>query len=127
MKRKALEFILVASEEFKKDMLSGMCSKEAYAWWKWGNLNFIIEDPEEFHRKEQALKRGEIYLPGAGDSKNKKNGDKQAKVSNVVYQDVNVKKEGSIFKRGFLCLKENGLRYTIKRIFYKIRRRFGKR
>ena len=99
---KALEFLLVASEEFKNDMLSGICVKDAYSWYKWNNLNFIIENPKEFHKMRQADKKGEAYVrPG--------------------------EKKGNIFKRGFRCIKENGLLYTIKRFFGKLKRRLRRR
>ena len=99
---KALEFLLVASEEFKRDMLSGMCLKEAYPWYKWNNLNFIIEDPEEYHKMRQAEKKGEVYV---------REGEKK----------------GNIFVRGIRCIKENGLGYTIKRFFLKLKRRLRRR
>lgn len=99
---KALEFLLVASEEFKRDMLSGMCLKEAYPWYKWNNLNFIIEDPEEYHKMRQAEKKGEVYV---------REGEKK----------------GNIFVRGARCIKENGLGYTIKRFFLKLKRRLRRR
>ena len=95
---KALEFLKVASEEFKADMLSGMCLKDAYPWYKWGNLNFIIEDYEEYHKMRQAQKRGEEYVRV-------------------------VKREGSIFKRGLACVRENGLSYTVKRFLQKVKGR----
>ena len=99
---KALEFLLVASEEFKRDMLSGMCLKEAYPWYKWNNLNFIIEDPEEYHKMRQAEKKGEVYVRER-------------------------EKKGNIFVRGIRCIKENGLGYTIKRFFLKLKRRLRRR
>ena len=99
---KALEFLLVASEEFKRDMLSGMCLKEAYPWYKWNNLNFIIEDPQEYHKMRQAEKKGEVYV---------REGEKK----------------GNIFVRGIRCIKENGLGYTIKRFFLKLKRRLRRR
>lgn len=99
---KALEFLLVASEEFKRDMLSGMCLKEAYPWYKWNNLNFIIEDPEEYHKMRQTEKKGEVYV---------REGEKK----------------GNIFVRGARCIKENGLGYTIKRFFLKLKRRLRRR
>ena len=98
---KAHEFILVASEEFKEDMLLGICSKDAYSWFKWNRLNFIIDDPEKFHKRFQAERAGD-----------------------AVYDDE--EKKGNIIKRGFKCLKENGLWYTIKRFFLKLRRRIFK-
>ena len=94
----ALEFLLHASEEFKKDMLEGMCLKKAYPWYKWNTLNFIIESPEEYHKMRQAEKAGEVYV---------REGEKK----------------GNIFKRGLKCIKENGLWYTIKRFFLKLKRR----
>jgi len=54
----AKEFILVAAEEFKRDMCEGMCLKDAYPWYKWNNLNFIVEGPEDFHEMRQAEKQG---------------------------------------------------------------------
>lgn len=99
---KALEFLKVASEEFKNDMLSGMCLKEAYPWYKWNHLNFIIEDYEEYHKMRQAEKRGEEY----------------------VYVRP---KEGTRIQRGLRCIRENGLGYTVKRFFAKLKRRLGKK
>ena len=52
----AREFILFASEEFKRDMYEGMCLKDAYPWYKWNTLNFIIEGPEDFHTVSQREK-----------------------------------------------------------------------
>ena len=99
---KAKEFILAASEEFRRDMLSGMCSKEAYPWYKWNNLNFIIEAPLEYHKMRVAEKAGDVYISP-------------------------MMKKGNILQRGLRCLKENGLVYTLKRFFSKIKRRiFGK-
>lgn len=99
---KALEFLAVASEEFKRDMLNGICIKDAYPWYKWNNLNFIIEDYEGYHKMRQAEKRGE-KSPSDGE------------------------KKGSLLKRGIRCLKENGLIYTIKRFFQKLKRRLRRR
>ncbi|MBO5312962.1 MAG: glycosyltransferase [Clostridia bacterium] len=98
----AREFLLHASEEFKRDMLEGMCLKEAYPWYKWNNLNFIIEDPEGFHRMRHAEKVNEVYVPEP-------------------------QRRESLFKRGIRCIKENGLIYTIKLIFRKLRRRLRRR
>ncbi len=99
---KALEFLAVASEEFARDMLNGICVKDAYPWYKWNNLNFIIEDYEGYHKMRQAEKRGEVYV---------REGEKRQ----------------SLFKRGLRCLKENGLGYTIKRLFQKLKRRLRRR
>ncbi len=99
---KSREFLLHASEEFKKDMLEGMCIKEAYPWYKWNNLNFIIEAPEEYHKMRWREKRGEVYVP-------------------------EYEKKGNIFKRGIKCVKENGIIYTIKRFFLKLGRRLRRR
>jgi hypothetical protein len=99
---KALEFLKVASEEFKRDMMSGMCLKDAYPWYKWNHLNFIIEDYEEYHKMRQAEKRGETY----------------------VYVRP---KEGTLLQRGIRCIKENGFGYTLKRVFSKIKGRGGKK
>ena len=96
-KEKAKEFILVASEEFKADMLHGICLQDAYPWYKWNALNFIIEDPIGYH-----LERcGERKLEKA--------------------------KKGSLIKRGMRCLKENGLSYTVKLFFIKLKRRLRRR
>ena len=100
---KALEFILVASEEFKEDMLLGICLQDAFPWYKWNTLNFIIEDPEEFHKMRQAQKAGKPYTP-----------------------KWELERQGSRFKRGIRCLKENGFKYTVKKIFSKIKRRLHK-
>ncbi len=100
---KALEFILVASEEFKEDMLLGICLQEAFPWYKWNTLNFIIEDPEEFHRMRLAQKAGKPYTPKWEEER-----------------------QGSRFKRGMRCLKENGFKYTVKKLFSKIKRRLHK-
>lgn len=99
---KAREFLLVASEEFKRDMLAGVCEKSAYPWYKWNNLNFIIDNPEQFHKMRQAEKKGEVYVHES-------------------------EREGSLLKRGIKCLKENGLRYTVKRFFQKLKRRLRRR
>lgn len=99
---KSREFLLHASEEFKKDMLEGMCIKEAYPWYKWNNLNFIIEAPEEYHKMRWREKRGEVYVP-------------------------EYEKKGNIFKRGIKCVKENGIIYTIKRFFLKLGRRLRRK
>lgn len=99
---KAHEFLLVASEEFKRDMLNGVCYKEAYPWYKWNNLNLIIDNPEKFHRMHYP----EIY------------GDEI---------DCDGRKKGSLFKRGLQCVRENGLIYTIKRFFQKIKRRLTRK
>ncbi|MBQ3015192.1 MAG: glycosyltransferase [Clostridia bacterium] len=95
---KALEFLKVASEEFKNDMLSGMCLKKAYPWYKWGTLNFIIEDYEEYHKMRQAEKRGEVYVRPVED-------------------------RGNVFARGIKCIRENGLWYTFKRFLQKLKGR----
>ena len=93
---KAEIFIVAASQEFKKDMLNGVCVKEAYPWYKWNNLNAIIDNPLEFHKREQREK------------------SKKAPMSEAEYIEL---KKQNIFKRGRKCLKENGWRYTIKRMF----------
>ena len=99
---KALEFLKVASEEFKNDMLSGMCLKEAYPWYKWNNLNFIIEDYEEYHKMKMAERRGETY----------------------VYVRP---KEGTLVQRGIRCIRENGFGYTVRRLLVKIKGRLGRK
>lgn len=99
---KSREFLLHASEEFKNDMLEGMCIKEAYPWYKWNNLNFIIEAPEEYHKMRWKEKRGEVYVP-------------------------EYEKKGNIFKRGIKCIRENGIIYTVKRFFLKLGRRLRRR
>lgn len=52
----AKDFIMAASEEFKRDMCDGMCLKDAYPWYKWNNLNYIIEAPEDYHDMRQREK-----------------------------------------------------------------------
>lgn len=99
---KAHEFLLHASKEFKRDMLAGVCIKDAYPWYKWNSLNFIIDNPEEFHKVRQAEKKGEVYVHES-------------------------EREGSLLKRGIKCLKENGLKYTVKRFFQKLKRRLRRR
>lgn len=95
---KALEFLKVASEEFKRDMLNGICVKDAYPWYKWNTLNFIIEDYQGYHKMRQAEKKGET------------------RPCEVVIRD-------SIFKKGFRYLRKNGLIRTIKRFFRMLKRR----
>ena len=99
---KAREFLLHASKEFKKDMLMGVCDKQAYPWYKWNTLNHIIEDPEGYHKMRVAEKKGEVYV---------REGEKRP----------------CLIKRGFICLKENGLKHTIKRFFIKLKRRLGRK
>ena len=57
---KAKEFILTMAEEFERDMCEGMCLKEAFPWYKWNRLNFIIEKPEKFHELRQLEKEGKL-------------------------------------------------------------------
>ena len=99
---KAKEFLLHSSNEFKKDMVAGVCEKSAYPWYKWNNLNFIIDNPEEFHKVRQAEKKGEVCVHES-------------------------EREGSLLKRGIKCLKGNGLKYTVKRFFQKLKRRLRRR
>ena len=99
---KAKEFILVMSEEFRRDMLSGMCLKAAYPWYKWNNLNFIIEAPLGYHEMRQREKAGEITV---------REGENR----------------GSLIARGIRCLRENGFIYTVKRFFLKMKRRLRRR
>lgn len=93
---KALEFLKAASEEFSRDMLSGMCFETAYARYKWNNLSLIIEDYEQYHKIRQAEKNGEEYIPPRPPKE-------------------------SVFKRGWRCLCENGFGYTVKRLFAKLK------
>ncbi|MBO5262425.1 MAG: glycosyltransferase [Clostridia bacterium] len=94
---KAKEFLAVAAEEFRTDLREGVCLKDAYPWYKWNTLNFIVENYEEFHEIRQKEKAGEVVVP-EGENR------------------------GNIFKRMFRCIKENGLFYTIKRFFSKLKR-----
>ena len=96
---KSREFLLHASLEFKRDMLLGGCSKTAYPWYKWNNLNFIIANPEEFHKMRQAEKKCEAHtIEGA-------------------------KNQGVIRT----SIKKNGLIHTIKILLLKIKRKFRKK
>ena len=100
---KALEFLKVATEEFKRDMRDGVCLKDAYPWYKWNTLNFIIANPMGFHESRQKEK------------------EKEAPV-----HEAEAAEEGW-FKKIKRSIKINGFWHTIKKIFSRIGRLFRRK
>ena len=96
---KAMAFILVASEEYKRDMREGVCLKDAYPWYKWNFLNVIAADPKKAHdmrMRDRAIARGEYVEPG------------------VVHKCIE-------------NIKSNGFKATLRKIFSKIRKVFSRK
>src|SRR5699024_7976742 len=57
----AVEFLSFASEDFQKDMASGYLEKKYFPWYKWKNIQVIMEQPMEFHQWRKAQKEGREY------------------------------------------------------------------
>ncbi len=92
-----LEFIKFASEDLAKDMQGGFCERELYPWYKWNTLNLIIEDWEKFVAQREEARAGNAAAAEA--------------------EDV---KRPNVFVRGWRCVREHGVGYTVKRFFAKL-------
>ena len=111
-KELAKEFIMAASKEFANDMMEGVCTKEAFPWYKWNALNFVIKDPVGFHNWRVAAAEGrptETAPVEAPPAEPEKGGRIRRKLRNV--------------RR---CYRQHGFVYTVKATFKSIKRRLFK-
>lgn len=104
------EFIVFASDDFKKDMQQGYFSKKYFPWYKWKNIFLIIEQPLEFHAWRLAEREGREYkIAGFND-----NLSFLQKLKRKAHQAMD-------------CLREHGFFYTFKKVFRTIWRRVFKK
>lgn len=96
----AVEFLNFASEDFQKDMASGYLEKKYFPWYKWKNIQVIMEQPMEFHQWRKAQKEGREYKI--------KNFREDAPFSE------RLKEKLSLTRR---YLRQYGLLYTMKKVF----------
>lgn len=88
-----LEFLERMQEEFCAARDAGELRSELFTGNGWKNLNLIMENPMRYMQS-----------------------------SAVNLQSSAVRKKRSLIYRGLICLKDNGLKYTIKNILTKIKR-----
>lgn len=93
---RAKEFILQVSKELKDDMSEGKCPKKAFSWHKHRRLKFIISDPLAFHERRQLEKSEERPTTEADE-------------------------QGGTLRRWVRRLRKNGIRYTVKSFFRKLK------
>ena len=91
----ALEFLLAASEELKRDMREGRCIREAFSLYKWHTLKLVTESPAEFHRIRQEERLREKYVHES-------------------------ERGGGIITRGFRSLAKNGPVYTLRKLLSRL-------
>ena len=56
-----MEFLSFASEDFQKEMASGYLEKKYFPWYKWKNIQVIMEQPMEFHQWRKAQTEGRAH------------------------------------------------------------------
>ena len=93
--KKAEEFLLCAVNELEND-IKDIALKGALSNYEWKKYNFIVSDPRGFHQKRQEEKKDEKPF-------------------------VEGKAQGGKIKRLVNSIKENGLGYTIKKAFRKLK------
>lgn len=99
------EFIQFASKDLEKDMHLGYCDKTKFPWYKWKTLNWIIQEPLEYHRWRLAEKKG---IPFDG---------------NVYMDSRKAWRIEQKIRSGIDCYREHGFLYTLKKFLSKIKRR----
>lgn len=104
-------FIERAASEFKNDLTDAKLDKAYFEWYKWENLNSIVNDPVEWHTKK-ALSNAKKYI----DSKDMENilNSKSYKIGRAI-TFIPRKCKG-----GIQCIKDHGILYTIRLLFKKI-------
>ena len=99
------QFLKRASKEFREDMKQGLFDKELFPFYKWESLMAITMVPAEYHKKRLAEKKGRRY---------------------DIRWPEGVRPKRTVFGMilaGFVCLKEHGVVYTVRRIKVKLGRR----
>lgn len=104
-------FIERAASEFKNDLTDAKLDKAYFEWYKWENLNSIVNDPVEWHTKK-ALSNAKKYI----DSKDMENilNSKSYKIGRAI-TFIPRKCKG-----GIQCVKDHGILYTTRLLFKKI-------
>lgn len=109
------EFIQRFHDDFSKHATDGTLQKDYFEWYKWRSVHQIIQNPAVYHDLHTRRKNGE-------------NVPSFEEVTEKMYT-INGKVVPRWFKkviRGFECMREHGLLYTVKRIIKKVLRRLAK-
>lgn len=104
-------FIERAGVEFKTDMENGTLDKSYFEWYKWNDLQKLIEDPIVYHTKNM-MESGEIRAVQL--------------IAQNTYTNKALGKITYIPRKlygGYRCYKEHGMFYTMKRVYQKIMRK----
>lgn len=98
-------FIERAASEFKMDMENAKLDREYFEWYKWNDLNALIADPIEWHTKRM-LNKGARYVQES----------ELDKILNSTSYRVGrfITFIPRKIKGGIKCVKDHGVRYTIK-------------
>ncbi|MBR5318650.1 MAG: glycosyltransferase [Peptococcaceae bacterium] len=104
-------FIERASGEFKSDMENGTLDKEYFEWYKWKDLQKLIEDPVIYHTNN---------MIGSGHNKTVQLVEQKSPVYKVVRKITYVPRK---LYGGYRCYKEHGMFYTLKRVYQKVMRK----
>lgn len=103
-------FIERAGVEFKSDMENGTLDKEYFEWYKWKDLQKLIEDPIGYHTDN-------MMENGWGNNRRKSEINHKF-LRTITYIPRKI-------YGGIRCYKEHGMFYTLKRVYKKIVRRIG--
>ena len=95
-------------------MENGTLDKSCFEWYKWNDLQKLIEDPVLYHtNKMLEMGQGKKGQLAAQNSIPSKIIQKFTYIPRKIYG-------------GYRCYKEHGIFYTLKRIYQKVVRRIGK-
>ena len=106
-------FIERASVEFRADMENGTLDKAYFEWYKWNDLQKLIEDPALYHTDK---------MIEAGQQRKEQLAAQNSIPSKLIRKFTYMPRK---FYGGYRCYKEHGLFYTLKRVYQKVARRIG--
>lgn len=98
-------FIERAASEFKMDMEDAKLEKDYFEWYKWNDLHALIEDPIAWHTKRMLDKGGKYVQESELDKVLNSTSYRIGRLITFIPRKI---------KGGIMCVRDHGIRYTIK-------------